>query len=83
MMLKKMIVILGILFFVSAALVTNSSGADYKWPSFVRIATPGVGTANHSIASAWTAEFSASTKVRARVLPAPHGYSRGEWFNVI
>jgi TRAP transporter TAXI family solute receptor len=79
-MLKKMIVILGMMFFLGLALVTYSSAADtYKWPDFLRVTTPNVGTANHSIASAWTAAFTASTGVRARVLPAPNGYARGEW----
>jgi uncharacterized protein len=82
MMLKKMIAILGMMFFVSVALVTYSSAADmYKWPDFLRVATPNVGTANHSIASAWTAAFTASTGVKARVLPAPNGYARGEWLS--
>ena len=80
MMLKKVIVSLAMMCFLSVALVSSSSAADtYKWPSFLRVATPNVGTANHSIASAWTAAFTASTGVRARVLPAPNGYARGEW----
>jgi TRAP transporter TAXI family solute receptor len=79
-MLKKMIVILGMMFFLGLTFVTYSSAADtYKWPDFLRVTTPNVGTANHSIASAWTAAFTASTGVRARVLPAPNGYARGEW----
>ena len=80
MMLKKTIVILGVLFFISAALVSHSSGAEnFTWPKYFRISTPPVGTANHSLASAWSAAFSGATKVRARVLPAPNGYSRCEW----
>lgn len=63
------------------ALVTNAqpSHAQYKWPSYFNVITPQVGTANHSLAVAWTAEFAATTKARARVLPAPTGYARTEW----
>ncbi len=51
----------------------------YEWPRFFNVVTPIVGTANHSLAVAWTSEFTAQTGVRARVLPAPNGYSRASW----
>jgi TRAP transporter TAXI family solute receptor len=53
----------------------------YGWPKFFNVITPAVGTANHSLAVAWTAEFSNATGSRARVLPAPNGYARTEWLN--
>ena len=41
-----------------------------------------VGTANPtSLAVAWTGEFTAQTGSRARVLPAPNGFSRAAWLN--
>lgn len=54
---------------------------DYEWPSFFNVITPVVGTANHSLAVAWTSEFSAQTNSRVRVLPAPNGFSRSSWLN--
>jgi hypothetical protein len=52
---------------------------DWSWPRYFNVITPAVGTANHSLAVAWTAEFSAKTGSKARVLPAPNGYARAEW----
>jgi hypothetical protein len=80
-MLKKAAFIITIMIVVGLVAVNVSSAADemYKWPDFIKIATPRVGTANHSVASAWLAEFSAATKVKARVLPAPTSYARSEW----
>ena len=53
----------------------------WSWPKYFNVITPTVGTANHSLAVAWTPVFTASTGVRARVLPAPTGYARTEWLN--
>jgi uncharacterized protein len=53
----------------------------YEWPQFFNVITPIVGTANHSLAVAWTGEFTAQTGARARVLPAPNGFSRAAWLN--
>lgn len=53
----------------------------FEWPRFFNVITPAVGTANHSLSVAWTAEFSNATGSRARVLPAPNGYARTEWLN--
>lgn len=62
--------------------VTQSTAQDkFAWPKFFNVITPSVGTANHSLAVAWTAEFSNMTGSRARVLPAPNGYARTEWLN--
>lgn len=58
-----------------------AQGKKFEWPSFFNVITPAVGTANHSLAVAWTAEFSNDTKSRARVLPAPNGFARTEWLN--
>ncbi|WP_238366454.1 TAXI family TRAP transporter solute-binding subunit [Mesobacterium pallidum] len=60
---------------------TTAAAQDYDWPDYFSVVTPIVGTANHSLAVAWTAEFSAQTASRARVLPAPNGYARAEWLN--
>jgi hypothetical protein len=78
-MLKKTAFIIAIVMVVGFAFAGNSSAADYKWPDFIKIGTPRVGTANHSIASAWSAEFSADTGVKARVMPVPNSYGRAEW----
>jgi len=61
------------------AAAPQQAHAQYKWPSYFNVITPTVGTANHSLAVAWTSEFSATTGSRARVLPAPTGYARAEW----
>ncbi len=58
-----------------------ATAQDYEWPDYFSVVTPIVGTANHSLAVAWTSEFSAQTASRARVLPAPNGYARAEWLN--
>ncbi len=54
---------------------------NYEWPRYFNIITPIVGTANHSLGVAWASEFSAQTGSRARVVPAPNGYSRASWLN--
>ena len=56
-----------------------AAAQDYQWPDYFTVVTPIVGTANHSLGVAWTSEFSAQTDSRARVLPAPNGYSRATW----
>jgi len=61
--------------------VRPSSADDFKWPDYFNVITPNVGTANHSLAVAWTPEFTADTGVRVRVLPTPNGYARTEWLN--
>ena len=68
---------------VVLAIGTHQSAAQDKfvWPKYFNVITPSVGTANHSLAVAWTAEFSNATGSRARVLPAPNGYARTEWLN--
>ena len=53
----------------------------YQWPKHFSVVTPVVGTANHSLAVAWTAKFSKATGVRAAVLPAPNGFARASWLN--
>lgn len=80
-MFRKTLLIAGIVMVFGLVAVSGSYAADntFKWPDFIKIGTPRVGTGNHSIAAAWSAEFSAATKVRARVLPAPNGYARSEW----
>lgn len=58
-----------------------SFAQGYKWPRHFSVVTPVVGTANHSLAVAWTSKFSKSTGVRVAVLPAPNGYARASWLN--
>lgn len=53
----------------------------YQWPATFNVVTPIVGTANHSLAVAWTAKFSAATGCRVAVLPAPNGFARAAWLN--
>lgn len=64
---------------VAAATAVQAQG--YKWPSYFNVVTPNVGTANHSLAVAWTSEFSAATSARVRVLPAPNGFARAQWLD--
>ncbi|NMG39658.1 ABC transporter substrate-binding protein [Chelativorans sp. ZYF759] len=65
-----------------AGTANNAAAEDnYEWPQFFNVITPIVGTANHSLAVAWTGEFTAQTGSRARVLPAPNGFSRAAWLN--
>ncbi|WP_172299224.1 TAXI family TRAP transporter solute-binding subunit [Pseudoruegeria sp. HB172150] len=67
-------------FTAGLALGTGAQAQDsYEWPEYFTVVTPIVGTANHSLGVAWTSEFSAQTESRARVLPAPNGYSRALW----
>lgn len=54
---------------------------DYKWPAYFKVITPIVGSANHSLAVAWTSEFTAQTGVRVAITPAPNGYARAEWLD--
>jgi len=58
---------------------TTAKAADFKWPRYFNVVTPIVGSANHSLAVAWTPEFSNDTGVRVRVLPTSTGYARAEW----
>jgi uncharacterized protein len=67
----------------AASVGTRHAAAQnaYEWPQYFNVITPIVGTANHSLAVAWTGEFTAQTGVRARVLPAPNGFTRAAWLN--
>lgn len=68
---------------MTVALATGALAQDaYEWPQYFNVVTPIVGTANHSLAVAWTSEFAAQTGSRARVLPAPNGYARAEWLTI-
>lgn len=65
---------------LSVAMAGSGMAQDkYKWPDYITVVTPIVGTGNHSLGVAWTSEFSAQTSSRARVLPAPNGYARAQW----
>lgn len=55
--------------------------AAYRWPRNFSVITPVVGTANHSLAVAWTSKFQAATGTRVAVLPAPNGFARANWIN--
>lgn len=87
---KKTIICLGTvaaLLIAGLALVGGAQQSDaqekkaWSWPKYFNVITPTVGTANHSLAVAWTPVFTSTTGVRARVLPAPNGYARTEWLN--
>ncbi len=78
-MLKQSWSILTGLAVAAGLAVAPAQAQDYEWPDFFTVITPIVGTANHSLGVAWTSEFSAQTQSRARVLPAPNGYSRAQW----
>ncbi|HZM34560.1 MAG TPA: TAXI family TRAP transporter solute-binding subunit [Burkholderiales bacterium] len=73
--------------FLSTAVVLAMAAAPqalaqgYQWPKHFSVVTPVVGTANHSLAVAWTAKFSKATGVRTAVLPAPNGFARASWLN--
>jgi len=55
--------------------------AAFAWPRNFSVITPVVGTANHSLAVAWTSKFQAATGTRVAVLPAPNGFARANWLN--
>jgi len=55
--------------------------AQYQWPKTFNVVTPVVGTANHSLAVAWSSKFQAQTGVKVAVLPAPNGFARASWLN--
>ncbi len=61
--------------------VSAAQAADYQWPRYFSVITPRVGTANHSLAVAWSAKFTQSTGARVAVKPAPNGFARVEWLN--
>jgi len=58
-----------------------SAQAAFAWPRNFSVITPVVGTANHSLAVAWSAKFQAATGTRVAVLPAPNGFARANWLN--
>lgn len=62
-----------------AAAPVTALAESVAWPDYITVVTPAVGTANHSLAVAWTSEFTAQTGTRARVLPAPNGFARAQW----
>ncbi len=64
-----------------AAMAGTAAAEDYKWPRYFKVVTPIVGSGNHSLAVAWTTEFTAQTGGRVAVLPASNGYARAEWLN--
>lgn len=53
----------------------------YQWPKSFNVVTPIVGTANHSLAVAWSSKFQAATGCKVAVLPAPNGFARASWLN--
>ncbi len=61
--------------------VASAQTGTYKWPRNFSVVTPVVGTANHSLAVAWTSKFQAATGTRVAVLPAPNGFARANWLN--
>lgn len=68
---------------LAVAAIGQQATADdaYEWPRYFNVITPAVGTGNHSLGVAWTTELSSQKPTRARVLPAPNGFSRASWLN--
>lgn len=70
---------------MAAALVMATApqalAQSYQWPKHFSVVTPVVGTANHSLAVAWSSKFSKATGARVAVLPAPNGFARATWLN--
>ncbi|MBE0627514.1 MAG: TAXI family TRAP transporter solute-binding subunit [Burkholderiales bacterium] len=58
-----------------------AQSGKYQWPKTFNVVTPVVGTANHSLAVAWSSKFQAATGVKVAVLPAPNGFARAAWLN--
>jgi TRAP transporter TAXI family solute receptor len=65
----------------AASLAPTAWAQAFAWPRNFSVVTPVVGTANHSLAVAWTSKFQAATGVRVAVLPAPNGFARANWLN--
>lgn len=65
----------------AASLAPSAFAQAFSWPRNFSVVTPIVGTANHSLAVAWTSKFQAATGVRVAVLPAPNGFARANWLN--
>lgn len=65
----------------AASLAPSTFAQAFAWPRNFSVVTPVVGTANHSLAVAWTSKFQAATGVRVAVLPAPNGFARANWLN--
>ncbi|MGC1441988.1 MAG: TAXI family TRAP transporter solute-binding subunit [Burkholderiaceae bacterium] len=63
------------------AVSLTAQAADFKWPDYFSVVTPRVGTANHSLAVAWSSKFTKSTGVKVAVKPAPNGFARAQWLN--
>ena len=68
-------------FGLSIGTLGSALAEDYKWPAYFSVVTPVVGSGNHSLAVAWTTEFTAQTGVRIAIKPAPNGYARLEWLS--
>jgi TRAP transporter TAXI family solute receptor len=71
---------LGIGVFFSAGQQALAQGG-FQWPKSFNVVTPIVGTANHSLAVAWSSKFQTATGCKVAVLPAPNGFARASWLN--
>ena len=72
---------LGLTVLAGAIPLACAQSGDYQWPKHFSVVTPVVGTANHSLAVAWTSKFQSATGTRVAVLPAPNGFARAGWLN--
>lgn len=78
---RRMVLGMSATFGLSIGPLGSALAEDYKWPAYFSVVTPVVGSGNHSLAVAWTTEFTAQTGVRIAIKPAPNGYARPEWLS--
>lgn len=78
---RAAIAALGLTVFAGAIPLAAAQSGGYQWPKHFSVVTPVVGTANHSLAVAWTSKFQTNTGTRVAVLPAPNGFARASWLN--
>lgn len=78
---RAAITALGFTVLAGAVPLAAAQSGGYQWPKHFSVVTPVVGTANHSLAVAWTSKFQAATGTRVAVLPAPNGFARASWLN--
>ena len=78
---RRLVLGTSLAFGLSVGAFASANADDYKWPPYFSVITPIVGSGNHSLAVAWTTEFTAQTGIRVAIKPAPNGYARPEWLN--
>lgn len=67
--------VVGSILFICALLATAfgqpvlAQGKDFKWPSMLKVATPGTQSSNFACTNGWGPKFQAATGVSVRVIP--------------